>query len=244
MKALELQALSKNFGGLEALLDVSLGIEEGERRVIIGPNGAGKTTLFNLISGFFFPSSGRIYLFGRDVTDLPIHQRTALGLSRTFQITNLFPKLTLFENILLGVQAMKRGRLCFYRTIRSFREVIAQTENLLKEWNFWERKDVPLKNFSYGEQRQVEVILALTTKPRFLLLDEPTAGLSQAETALMVSIVKSLPREITIILIEHDMDVAFEIAEQITVLHFGTIIAQGPPEYIKGNPKVTEIYLG
>lgn len=244
MKALELQALSKNFGGLQALFGISLGIEQGERRAIIGPNGAGKTTLFNLISGFLFSSSGRIYLFGRDVTNLPIHQRTALGLSRTFQVTNLFPKLTLFENILLAVQAMKRGHLCFYRTIRSFREMIAQTEDLLEKWNLWERKDIPLKNFSYGEQRQVEVIMALASKPRFLLLDEPTAGLSQAETALVVSIIKSLPREITIILIEHDMDVAFEIAEQITVLHFGTIIAEGPLEYIKGNPNVREIYLG
>jgi branched-chain amino acid transport system ATP-binding protein len=244
MKALELQALSKKFGGLEALSDISLGIEEGERRVIIGPNGAGKTTLFNLISGFFFPSSGRIHLFGCDVTDLQIHRRTALGLSRTFQITNLFPKLTLFENILLGVQAMKRECLCFYRPISSFRGIIAQTENFLKEWSFWERKDIPLKNFSYGEQRQVEVMLALATKPRLLLLDEPTAGLSQAETALMVSIVKSLPRDITILLIEHDMDFAFEIAEKMTVLDYGSILTEGSPEYIRGNPKVAEIYLG
>lgn len=244
MKALDVQALSKNFGGLRAIRDVSLEIEEGERRAVIGPNGAGKTTLFHLISGFLSPSSGHVSLFGRDVTNLRAHQRAALGMARTFQVTNLFPKLTLFENILLGVQAIKGARFCFYRLVMSFREIIYETERLLKEWNLWEKKDLLLKNLSYGEQRQIEVIMALATKPRLLLLDEPTAGLSPAETALVTSIIKGLPREITTILIEHDMDVAFEIAEKITVLHFGSILAEGSLEQIKGNPKVTEVYLG
>jgi branched-chain amino acid transport system ATP-binding protein len=244
VKALDVQALSKNFGGLWAIRDISLEIEEGERRAIIGPNGAGKTTLFHLISGFLFPSSGHLSLFGREVTNLQAYQRAALGMARTFQVTNLFQKLTLFENILLGVQAIKRARFCFYRRVVSFREIIYETERLLKEWNLWEKKDVLLKNLSYGEQRQIEVIMALATKPRLLLLDEPTAGLSPAETALVTSIIKGLPREITTILIEHDMDVAFEIAEKITVLHFGSILAEGSLEQIKGNPKVTEIYLG
>ena len=244
MKALDTKALSKYFGGLRAIYDVSLEIEEGERRAIIGPNGAGKTTLFNLISGFLYPSSGRIFLFGHDVTNLPIHKRMILGLSRTFQVTNLFPNLTLFETILLGVQALNRAWFCFYRPISSFQEMIVQTDALLKEWNLWEKREVLIKNLSYGEQRQVEVVLALATKPHFLLLDEPTAGLSPAETALMISIIKRLPPDITIVLIEHDMDVAFEIADKITVLHFGSILAEGPLEQIRGNPKVTEIYLG
>jgi branched-chain amino acid transport system ATP-binding protein len=244
MKAIETTALSKSFGGLQAVMDVSLEIEEGERRAIIGPNGAGKTTLFHLMSGFLLPSSGKIHLFGHDVTRLQAYQRAALGLSRTFQVTNLFYKLTLFENILLGVQAVKRARFCFYRPVGTFRDIIPETERLLKEWNLWERKDVLVKNLSYGEQRQIEVIIALATRPRLLLLDEPTAGLSSAETAQVVSIIKNLPREITIILIEHDMDVAFEIAEHITVLHFGSVLADGPCGEIKGNPKVTEIYLG
>jgi branched-chain amino acid transport system ATP-binding protein len=244
LKALDVQALSKNFGGLWAIRDISLEIEEGERRAIIGPNGAGKTTLFHLISGFLFPSSGHLSLFGREVTNLQAYQRAALGMARTFQVTNLFQKLTLFENILLGVQAIKRARFCFYRRVISFREIIYETERLLKEWNLWEKKDLLLKNLSYGEQRQIEVIMALATKPRLLLLDEPTAGLSPAETALVTSIIKGLPREITTILIEHDMDVAFEIAEKITVLHFGSILAEGSLAEIKGNPKVTEIYLG
>jgi branched-chain amino acid transport system ATP-binding protein len=165
-------------------------------------------------------------------------------MARTFQVTNLFPKLTLFENILLGVQAIQRARFCFYRLVRSFQEVILEAERLLKEWNLWEKREDLLKNLSYGEQRQIEVIMALATKPRLLLLDEPTAGLSPAETALVTSIIKGLPREITTILIEHDMDVAFEIAEKITVLHFGSVLAEGSLEEIKGNPKVTEIYLG
>lgn len=244
MKALEVQALSKNFGGLRAIRDISLEIEEGERRAIIGPNGAGKTTLFHLISGFLFPSSGHLSLFGREVTNLQAHQRAALGMARTFQVTNLFQKLTLFDNILLGVQAMKWARFCFYRRVKGFREIMHETESLLKEWSLWEKKDVLLKNLSYGEQRQIEVIMALATKPRLLLLDEPTAGLSPAETASVTSIIKGLPREITTILIEHDMDVAFEIAEKITVLHFGSILAEGSLEQIKGNPKVMEIYLG
>jgi len=239
-----MHSLSKSFGGLRAIRDVSLGIEEGERRAIIGPNGAGKTTLFNLISGFLFPTSGHIYLFGSDVTNLQAHQRAALGMARTFQVTNLFPALTLFENILLGVQAIKRARLCFYRPVRSFREIILEAERILKEWNLWEQREVLLKNLSHGEQRQIEVIMALATKPRLLLLDEPTAGLSSAETASVTSIIKGLPHEITTILIEHDMDVAFEIAENITVLHFGSILAEGSLEQIKKNPKVTEIYLG
>jgi branched-chain amino acid transport system ATP-binding protein len=244
LKALDLQALSKNFGGLRAIRNVSLEIEEGERRAIIGPNGAGKTTLFHLISGFLFPSSGHISLMGRDVTTLQAYQRAALGIARTFQVTNLFQKLTLFENILLGVQAIQKARFCFYRRVMSFRGIVNETERLLKEWSLWEKKDVLLKNLSYGEQRQIEVIIALATRPRLLLLDEPTAGLAPAETTLVTSIIKGLPREITTLLIEHDMDVAFEIAETITVLHFGSILAEGSLEQIKGNPKVTEIYLG
>jgi branched-chain amino acid transport system ATP-binding protein len=244
LKALDTRVLSKYFGGLKAIHGISLEIEQGERRAIIGPNGAGKTTLFNLISGFLYPSSGRIFLFGQDVTNLPIHKRMVLGLSRTFQVTNLFPNLSLFDTILLGVQALNRAWFCFYLPIKNFREMMVQTESLLKEWNVWEKREVLIKNLSYGEQRQVEVILALATKPHFLLLDEPTAGLSAAETTLMISIIKRLPPDITIVLIEHDMDVAFEIADKITVLHFGSILAEGPLEQIRGNPKVTEIYLG
>lgn len=244
MIALNVQSLSKSFGGLKATYKVSLEIEEGERRAIIGPNGAGKTTLFNLINGFLLPSSGRISLFGRDVTSLHAHQRAALGIARTFQVTNLFQRLTLFENILLGVQATKAARFCFYRRAKSFGEMMHEVEDLLKEWSLWEKRDVPLKHLSYGEQREIEVIMALASKPRLLLLDEPTAGLSPAETVQVTSIIRSLPREITTVLIEHDMDVAFAVAERITVLYFGSVLEEGTVEQIKGNPKVAEVYLG
>ena len=244
MRILDIQTLSKNFGGLQAIRGISLEIEEGERRAVIGPNGAGKTTLFHLISGFLSPSSGHIFLFDREVTHLQAHQRAALGMARTFQVTNLFPKLTLFENVLLGVQAIQKVRFCFYRPMQTFRKTLDETERLLKEWNLWEKKEALIKNLSHGEQRQIEVIMALSTKPRLLLLDEPTAGLSPAETTSVTSIIKSLPREVTIILIEHDMDVAFEIAEKVTVLYFGSVLADGPLAEIKGNPKVTEVYLG
>ena len=244
MKALETRDLWKNFGGLTATRDVSLKVEEGERRAIIGPNGAGKTTLFHLISGFLLPTLGTVSLFGRDVTRLQIHERAALGISRTFQVTNLFQKLTLFDNILLGVQGKKRSRSCFWRPLATFHDTMTETERLLKEWNLWEKRDVPVKNLSYGEQRQIEVILALATRPRLLLLDEPTAGLSASESVSMTAFVKGLPREITIILIEHDMDVAFELADRISVLYFGSLLAEGRPDEIKGNPRVTEVYLG
>jgi branched-chain amino acid transport system ATP-binding protein len=244
MIALDVQSLSKSFGGLRATQNVSLQIEKGERRAIIGPNGAGKTTLFNLINGFLFPSSGCISLFGRDVTGLHAHQRAALGISRTFQVTNLFQRLTLFENILLGVQATKPSRFCFYRPAKRFGGVVHEVEHLLKEWSLWEKRDVPLKHLSYGEQREIEVIMALASKPRLLLLDEPTAGLSPAETVQVTSIIRRLPREITTVLIEHDMDVAFAIAERITVLYFGSVLEEGTAEQIKGNPKVAEVYLG
>jgi branched-chain amino acid transport system ATP-binding protein len=244
LKALHIQSLSKSFGGLRATHDVSLEIEQGERRAIIGPNGAGKTTLFNLISGFLFPSSGDIYLFDRKVTNLGPHQRAALGLSRTFQVTNLFQKLTLFENILLGVQAGRRSSLCFFRPVKTFRKTMMEVEAIMKEWSLWEKRDIPVKNLSYGEQRRIEVVMALSTKPRLLLLDEPTAGLSPEETAQVTSIVRGLSREITTILIEHDMDVAFAIADRVAVLHFGTVLEDGTVDQIKGNAKVAEVYLG
>ena len=244
MNALQTEDLSKHFGGLMAINCVSLEIAQGERRAIIGPNGAGKTTLFHLISGFLFPSAGSISLFGRDVTRLQAYQRAGMGMARTFQVTNLFQKLSLFDNIVLGIQAIQSARFCFYRPMGTFRNIMLEAEWLLKEWDLWEKRRTLIKNLSYGEQRQIEVILALATKPKLLLLDEPTAGLSPAETIQVTSIIKNLPREITTILIEHDMDVAFQIADKITVLHFGSILAQGALEEVRANPKVTEIYLG
>jgi len=241
---LVLQGLTKNFGGLRAVDHVDLEVKVGERRGIIGPNGAGKTTLFNLICGEFPPSDGKIVHFGKDVTRIPAHKRIALGIARTFQITNLFPNLTVLQNVLLAAQGLERTKYVMYLPISSYSHLYEKSERFLKEFELWEKRDILVKNLSHGDQRQIEISLALVGQPRLLLLDEPTAGLSPAETLSFTTMLKKLDPDMTILLIEHDMDVAFEFAENITVLHQGSLIASGNNEDIKANTKVQEIYLG
>jgi branched-chain amino acid transport system ATP-binding protein len=241
---LSIEGLSKNFGGLQALHDLSLEIQPGERRAIIGPNGAGKTTLFHLIGGQLSPSSGRIFLFGQEVTKLPPFRRAALGLARTFQIITLFLDLTVMENILLAVQALDSVRFVLYRPLTGYRNIVSQARSLLEQWNLWEKRRTLVRHLSYGEQRQLEILLALAQMPRVLLLDEPTAGLSPVETQQVVAMIQHLDPSITVLLIEHDMDVAFQVAQQITVLHNGRLLAVGPPEAIRKDSTVAEIYLG
>ena len=242
--ALVIDRLCKNFGGLQALHDLSLEIQSGERRVILGPNGAGKTTLFNLIGGQLSPSAGRIFLFGQEVTPLPPFRRAALGLARTFQITTLFANLTVLENVLLAVQALDAVRFVLYRPLTSYQHLLSQARNLLEQWNLWEKRHALVRQLSYGEQRQLEILLALAHVPKVLLLDEPTAGLSAAETQQVVAIIQHLDPSITVLLIEHDMDVAFQVAQHITVLHQGRLLADGAPLAIRQDPAVAEIYLG
>jgi branched-chain amino acid transport system ATP-binding protein len=241
---LVLEDLSIDFGGLRAVDGVNLAIEPGERRVLMGPNGAGKTTLFNLVSGIYPATSGRILYFDRDITGLPIYRRAALGIARTYQITNLFPKLTVAENILMSCQALTRMKFVMYRRLSSYRHLMERCDDLLKEFDLWEKRDALVKNLSHGDQRQIEVAMALAEKPRLLLLDEPAAGLSSAETHSLTLLLKKLDPSITILLIEHDMDVAFEFAEKITVLYQGKFLTEGTKEEIKSNPTVQEIYLG
>ena len=242
--ALSLSDLSKAFGGLHALAGVTLEVRPGERRAIIGPNGAGKTTLFNLISGELPPTQGRITLFGRDVTRLPPHRRAALGLARTYQITNLFPRLTVLENCLLAAQALSPTKLHLHRALSSYSGIFAQARSLLDAVGLTAKEGETVRNLSHGEQRQLEIALALAGAPKLLLLDEPTAGLSPAESHLMTGLLKKLDAAITILVIEHDMDVAFELTKRVTVLHFGKVIADGLGEEVKANPLVQEIYLG
>jgi branched-chain amino acid transport system ATP-binding protein len=241
---LVVENLTKDFGGLRAVDGVNMTIEQGERRVLMGPNGAGKTTVFNLISGEFPASEGRMIHFGRDVTKLPPYERAALGIARTFQITNLFPNLTILENILLACQALERMKFVMFRPLSSYHHLMNRCTNLLKESDLWKKRDELIKNLSHGDQRQIEVALALAGQPRLLLLDEPTAGLSPAETHSLTLRLKKLDPSITVLLIEHDMDVAFEFAEKITVLHQGKLLAEGSKEEIKGNSTVQQIYLG
>jgi len=244
VKPLVVENLTKSFGGLQTLCGVSLALEAGERRVILGPNGAGKTTLFHTISGVHGLTGGSVRLFGIEVSRVPPHRRVRLGLGRTFQITNLFPELTVSETLFLGAQAGRAERLVFYRPASACRETMQQVEETIEQWDLGEVRGVPVKYLSYGQQRQLEVILAMTGRPRLLLLDEPTAGLSPAETAAMTRFLQGLDRGITILLIEHDMDVAFDVADRISVLYFGEILTEGTPEEVQADSRVMDIYLG
>jgi len=242
--ALSLAGLSKEFGGLRAVDGVSLEVAPGERRAIIGPNGAGKTTLFSLISGETRPSGGRISLFGRDVTRLSPHRRAGLGMARTYQITNLFPRLTALENCLLAVQALTDAKFHLHRALRHYPAFFERAHAVLKAVGLGDQADEVVRNLSHGEQRQLEIALALAGAPRLLLLDEPTAGLSPAESHAMTALLKKLDPAITLLVIEHDMDVAFALTNRITVLHYGKVVADGLSGEVKANSLVQEIYLG
>jgi branched-chain amino acid transport system ATP-binding protein len=244
MFTIECQNLTKKFGGIEAIKKVSFKVSEGERRVIIGPNGAGKTTLFRLISGEIPPSSGSIFLLGKDITRFSAFQRAHLGLGRTFQITNIFPTQTVLENLLIALMGLKRLKFSMVKPLRQYRNLYRIAQETMEMMEMSEKADIVVKNLSYGDQRQVEISMALISDPKVLLLDEPTAGLSQVETRKITNIIKGLDPKITILIIEHDMDVAFELADSISVLNFGLIYAQGYPSEIKNNQGVQEIYLG
>jgi len=242
--ALAVENLAKNFGGVAALAGVSLEIGEGERRVLLGPNGAGKTTLFHAISGSVSPSSGRVSLFGRDITQLRPDQRARLGLARTFQVTNLFPRLSVLASVLLALGGTGGRPIRLIRPMSSYRPLYDEAGRVLERWGLAGTERRLVRNLSYGEQRQLEIVLAIACEPRVLLLDEPTAGLSPAETARVVAMVQRLPRDLTLVMIEHDMDVAFELADRIAVMHQGRLIAEGDEAAIRANKQVTEIYLG
>ena len=241
---LELRSLCKSFGGLQATRDVTLRVMSGDRKAIIGPNGAGKTTLFNLITGIFPVTSGQVLLFGQDVTKWPSHRRTAMGMARTFQVTSLFPKLTVLDNVLLAIEGLKPSKFVMWRFLSSDRDVYEKAYGLLESVGFLDRKDTEVRNLSHGEQRQLEIVLGLASDPKILLLDEPAAGLSSGESAEMAQFLMKLDPDLAILLIEHDMDVVFDVAEQISVLHFGEILETGTPQQIHDSPRVQEIYLG
>jgi branched-chain amino acid transport system ATP-binding protein len=241
---LELKGLSKSFGGLAAVQEVTLQVLAGERKAIIGPNGAGKTTLFNLITGVLPATGGRVLLFGRDVTRWPGHRRTALGMARTFQITSLFPKLTVLDNVLLALAGVGRTKLVMWKPLSSYESLNGRGRRLLEAAGYWDRRAVEVRNLSHGEQRQIEVVVALASDPKLLLLDEPAAGLSSGESREMAEFLKRLDPELAILLIEHDMDVVFELVEHICVLHFGCLVESGSCQSIRSSERVQQIYLG
>jgi branched-chain amino acid transport system ATP-binding protein len=242
--ALAVENLSCIFGGLRAVNGVTLTVRPGERRALIGPNGAGKTTLFNLISGELRASSGVVMLFGTDVTRHPPHRRATIGLGRTFQITRLFPNLTVVENVLLSCEALDRRKFSMLRPLSACGSFKDRADMLLGQLGLSPRANERARHLSYGDQRKLEVALALAGRPRLLLLDEPMAGLSGAERDGMQRLLHALDPEMAILLIEHDMDVVFGLANTVTVLYQGAVLADGAASEVAANPQVQQVYLG
>ena len=242
--ALECRELTKRFGGLEAVSGINLQVAQGERRGIIGPNGAGKTTLFSLISGLYSVTSGSILLFGENINRLSTNRRTYLGLGRTFQITNLFPTLTVIENLVIAAMGLKRTKFSMIRPLSTYPQLFNRADEILHSVGMEDKRGVVVRNLSHGEQRQIEISPALISNPRVLLLDEPTAGLSPAESTMITEMIYHLDPQMTLLIIEHNMDVALQVTERITVLNQGAVFAEGTPTEIQNMPQVQEIYLG
>jgi branched-chain amino acid transport system ATP-binding protein len=244
MNLLETKELYHDFSGLEVLFDVNLQVEEGERHAVIGPNGAGKTTLFNVITGTYRPSRGQVLFKGKEITGAKPHRLIRLGVGRSFQITSTFNRLTTFQNIRLAVLSKKGIRFHLFSKVDKMQDITKETDEVLKRINLDQERDMPAGVLSYGKHRSLEISLALATDPELVLLDEPTAGMSRDETHYAVELIRRLTEDKTMVIIEHDMDVVFSLADRITVLHYGQILATGPPAEIRQNKAVKDAYLG
>jgi branched-chain amino acid transport system ATP-binding protein len=240
----EVAGLRKAFGGVHAVDGVSMRVPVGQRRAIIGPNGAGKTTFFNCLTGAMPPTTGRIALFGEDVTRMAEHRRAARGVARTYQITNVFPGLTVLENVLLALNGTHPRKWAVHRPVERYRDVQDRARSALARIGLEARSRAPVRLLSYGERRQLELALAMACEPRVLLLDEPAAGLAPADRARLADAIARIDRTVTVILIEHDMTVAFGLADHVSVLHRGRLIVEGPPAAVQADPQVREVYLG
>lgn len=244
MDVLKVKDLSQSYGGLQVLNNLSFSLETGEKVALIGPNGAGKTTLLNVLSGFIPPITGRIYLLDRDVTDMPSHRRVSLGLARSFQINTLFPRLSLLTNVLLAIQGIQTTRYRMIRPITAYKDNLEKAQELLELVDLWGEKESPVTALGHGQQRQVEIILAMASKPRLLLLDEPSAGLTSGETGSLIHMIRNLMADTTVFFCAHDLDLVFSLADRVIVLYYGQTIVQGTPREIQTDPRVREIYLG
>jgi branched-chain amino acid transport system ATP-binding protein len=242
--ALRTERLGKSFGELKANADITLAFEQGARHALIGPNGAGKTTFVNLLTGYLPPSAGEVYLGEEKVTALPQHARVKRGMTRTFQINTLFPGLTVLESVALACCERDDKGWVWWRSASSSHEQIGEARAILAQLHLDADVDVETRNLPYGKQRLLEIALALATRPRVLLLDEPAAGIPAAESSDLFGVIAALPREVTIVFIEHDMNLVFRFAEKITVLVGGTVLVEGTPEAIARDPRVREVYLG
>ena len=244
MNILETKGLYHDFKGLRVLFDVNLQVEEGERHAVIGPNGAGKTTLFNVITGTYHPSQGQVFFKGKEITGTRPHELTRIGMSRSFQLTSTFNRMTAFENIRLAVLSKRGIRFHLFRKVDKMQDITKEADEVLKRINLHRERDFPAGMLSYGKHRSLEISLALATDPDVIMLDEPTAGMSRDETHSAVELIRRLTEGKTVVIIEHDMDVVFSLADRITVLHYGKILATGPPAEIRQNQAVKDAYLG
>ncbi len=242
--ALKLAGLTKSFGKTAVIMGVDLEIAKGERHAIIGPNGAGKSTLFNLITGRFPQSSGAVYLHGRNLLGLAPYQINRLGLSRSFQITNIFPRMSVFENVRCALLWSKGYKYSFWHMVGRARDLSEGAEAILEDINLIERRDAPAGMLSYAEQRALEIGITIAGGADVIMLDEPTAGMSHSETEYIVGLIRKVSENKTLVMVEHDMGVVFGLADRISVLVYGEIIATGTPEEVRASPKVQEAYLG
>lgn len=244
MDVLKVENIKHAYGGLSVLQGVSFSLRSGEKVALIGPNGSGKTTLINVLNGLIAPVGGRVYLLGRDVTALPAHQRVRLGMARSFQIMRLFPHLTLMTNVLLAIQGIRATRYKMIRPLTRYHDDLARARDLLEGIGLWANRDELVSTLGYGQQRQVEVILALASKPKLLLLDEPGAGLTRAESEQLIVLMENLAQDATVLLSDHDMELVFRLTERVIVLNYGQVIADGRPQEVQSDQKVRQIYLG
>ena len=244
MNILETKALYHDFKGLQVLFDVNLEVKEGERHAIIGPNGAGKTTLFNVITGTYQPSEGQVFFKGSETTGFPPHKLVRRGMGRSFQITSTFSRLTAFQNIRMGILSKRGIRFNMFCFLDKMADVTRETDAVLNRINLDGERDIPASALSYGKSRSLEISMALATDPELVMLDEPTAGMSVDETRTAVELIRKLTEGKTMVIIEHDMEVVFSLADRITVLHLGGILASGPPDEIRDNQTVKDAYLG
>ncbi len=244
MNILETKDLKHSFGPLKVLFGVDLQIAEGERHAVIGPNGAGKTTLFNTITGTYTPTTGKVFFKGKDITGFRPHKLARIGIGRSFQITSTFTNLTAFQNIRLAILAKDGVRFNLFRRVDQMRNVTEETYEMLKRINLYEDAHTKASALSYGKSRALEISMALATDPELVLLDEFAAGMSKEETHDAVALIRKLTEGKTVVLIEHDMDVVFSLADRITVLHYGKILATGTPQEIRNNQDVKDAYLG
>jgi branched-chain amino acid transport system ATP-binding protein len=244
VNALELRGVRHDFSGLQVLDGIDLEVPEGERRAVIGPNGAGKSTLFNIATGRFAPRAGRVLYRGRDITGASPHRIARLGIGRSFQIINTFPRLTVFENVRSAVLSRRHMRLDTWSLLSRLADVTRETEEVLAMVGLLDRRDVPASALSYGEQRELEIALTVAPGPRLVMLDEPTAGLNREETRRSVALIRRVTEGRTLVMVEHDMEVVFDLADRISVIHYGRVLATGTPDDIRGREEVQQAYLG